>query len=148
MILIDVNILLYAVFEGSARNAAARKWLDTTLNETAQTVALPWAVLAAFLRIATSPKAMTNPLTLDEALAQVGEWIALPNVVLAAPTARHFDEFARLLRDVQAAGNLVTDAHLAALAVEHGCRLASTDGDFARFHGLDWFNPLADGAGA
>ena len=111
-------------------------------------MALPWAVLAAFVRLSTNPRVVTCPLTLDEALGHIDEWLDLPIVRIIAPTERHRVEFARMLRDAQATGNLVTDAHLAALAIEHGCRVASTDGDFARFPGLDWLNPLGDGANA
>ena len=142
MILIDANLLIYAVFRDSARHEPARAWLEATLSGS-EPVALPWAVLAAFVRLSTNPRVITQPLTLDEALAHIEEWLDLPCVRAIDPTERHRVEFARMLRSAQAVGNLVTDAHLAALAVEHRCRLASTDADFARFSGLDWFNPLA-----
>jgi uncharacterized protein len=142
VILVDVNLLIYAVFEDTARHAGAKVWWDAALADGNETIALPWMTLSAFIRIATNTKAMAKPLTLDEAVAQVEEWLDLPNVQIINPTEQHRHEFARMLREAQATGNLVTDAHLAALAVEHGCRLASTDGDFARFHGMDWFNPL------
>lgn len=143
MILIDANLLLYAVFDGDPKCVPARAWLDATLAG-GESVALPWAVLGAFIRIATNRRATTNPLTLDEALAHVEEWLALPVVRVIGPTPRHREVFTRMLRGANATGNLVTDAHLAALAVEHGCRLASSDSDFARFHGLEWFNPVAE----
>ena len=85
---------------------------------------------------------MTKPLTIDEAIAELEEWLALPIARVIGPTQRHREEFARMLRGAKAAGNLVSDAHLAALAVEHGCTLASTDDDFRKFPGLRWFNPL------
>ena len=85
---------------------------------------------------------MTQPLTLDEALAHVEEWLDLPAVRPILPTDRHREIFARMLRGSMATGNLVTDAHLAALSCEHRCRIASTDDDFARFPDIEWFNPL------
>lgn len=142
MILVDANLLIYATFRDSVRHEAARVWLEETFSGE-EAVALPWAVLGAFIRLGTHPRIMSQPLSLDEALAHVGEWLALPIVCVPGPTAAHLREFSRMLRAAQATGNLVTDATLAALAAEHQCRLASTDGDFARFPGLDWFNPLA-----
>lgn len=142
MILVDVNLLLYAVFADSTRHAPARLWLDGVLTGV-EPVALPWAVLAGFIRISTNPRVMTHPLTLEAAIAHMEEWIALPIVRVIGPTSRHGLEFARMLRGAQARGNLVTDAHLAALAEEHDCTLASTDVDFAKFPGLRWSNPLS-----
>ena len=145
MILIDVNLLVYAVFADSPRHEAAREWLDATLSHT-EPVALPWAVLAVlagFVRVSTNSRAMTHPLTVGEAIAYLDEWLALPVVQVIGPTKRHQEEFARMLRAAQATGNLVSDAHLAALTVEHGCSLASTDDDFRKFPALNWFNPLA-----
>ncbi len=94
------------------------------------------------VRIATNPRALTNPFTLDAALSLVGEWLALPGVRVLHPTPVHERHFAEQCRASNATGNLVTDAHLAALAVEHDCGLASNDTDFARFPGLRWVNPL------
>ena len=142
MILIDVNLLIYAVFRDSARHTAARAWLETTLSGT-EPVALPWDVLTPFVRLSTNPRVVTLPLLLDEALAYLEEWLDLPVVQIITPTERHRGEFLRALRETEAKGNLVMDAHLAALAIEHSCRLASSDADFGRFHSLDWFNPLA-----
>lgn len=141
MILVDVNLLLYAVFADAPQHAEARDWLDVTLVG-AEPVALPWLVLGGFIRIATNPRAMTHPLSLEEAITRVEEWLALPAVRIIGPTHRHQVEFARMLRGAQATGNLVTDAVLAALTIEHACTLASTDTDFDRFPGLNWFNPL------
>jgi toxin-antitoxin system PIN domain toxin len=141
MVLVDVNLLVYAVFADSSRHAAARTWLDAALGGS-EPVALPWAVLAGFIRISTNPRVMTDPLTLDDAISHMVEWLALPVVNVIGPTLRHGAEFARMLRGARAIGNLVTDAHLAALSVEHGCKIASTDKDFAKFPGLSWFNLL------
>jgi len=141
MTLVDVNLLLYSVFVDIPQHREARMWLDALFNGT-EPVALPWAVLAAFVRIGTNPRVMTNPLPLEEAIARVEEWLAVSNVRIIGPTHRHQAEFARMLRGAQATGNLVSDAVLAAIALEHGCTLASTDADFDRFPGLKWFNPL------
>ena len=142
MILVDVNLLIYAVFTGSPRHEAARDWLDAVLNGT-EPVALPWAVLAGFIRVSTNPRVMGEPLTLDGALAYLDDWLSLPMVRAIEPTPGHREEFARSLRAVNATGNLVSDAHLAALAAEYGCTIASTADDFGKFPGLRWFNPLA-----
>ncbi len=141
MILVDVNLLVYAVFADSPHHAAARAWLDAALAGT-EPVALPWAVLGGFIRISTNPRVMTDPLTLDEAISHMDEWLALPVVNVIGPTLRHSAEFARMLRGARASGNLVSDAYLATLSEEHRCRIASTDDDFAKFPGLRWFNPL------
>jgi hypothetical protein len=141
VILVDANLLIYATFRDSVRHEAARAWLEATFSGE-EAVALPWVVLGAFIRLGTNPRVMSQPLSLDEALAYVEEWLALPIVCVPGPTALHLREFSRMLRAARATGNLVTDATLAALAIEHHCRLASTDGDFAKFTGLDWFNPL------
>ena len=107
-------------------------------------MALPWVVLAGFIRISTNPRIMSVPLTLDQALGCVDEWLALPTVQVVGPTSAHQQVFARMLRAASATSNLVSDAHWAALATEHGCYLASTDDDFQKFPGLHWLNPLAN----
>lgn len=142
MILVDANLLLYAEDLGSARHAPARVWWDEQISGTAP-VCLCWTVLKAFIRIGTNPRVFDRPLTLDAAIDRVQSWIEQPCVRIVNPTARHWEVFRNLLRDGQAVANLVPDAHLAALAVEHGCELVSTDADFARFRGLRWRNPLA-----
>ena len=142
MMLVDVNLLVYAVFKDSAHHETAREWLDATLSGI-EAVALPWVVLMGFIRISTNPRIMSVPLTLDEAIGYVDEWLALSIVRVIGPTQVHQSVFARMLRAASATGNLVSDAHLATLATEHGCSLASTDNDFQRFPGLRWFNPLA-----
>ena len=141
MLLVDVNLLVYAVFKDSARHEAAREWLDTTLSGT-EPVALPWVVLAGFILISSNPRIMSVPLTLDQALGYVDEWLALSTVQVVGPTSAHQQVFARMLRAAEETGNLVSDAHLAALATEHGSNLASTDDDFQKFPGLHWLNPL------
>jgi len=142
MVLVDVNLLIHAVNADSPDHARARTWLLELLNSQ-EPVALPWAVLIGFVRITTHPRILPNPLALTEALRQVEHWLALPNVVVLQPTRAHLRHFEGLCRAASATGNLITDAHLAALAIEQGVRLASCDTDFNRFPGLRWFNPLA-----
>src|ERR1700728_647612 len=119
-----------------------KNWLEGLFRKQ-EAVGLPWAVLTGFVRLTTNPRVMARPLTLEEALGLVHDWLRLPGVVVLHPTSDHEAQFAALCRAVHATGNLVTDAHLAALAQEHDCDLASNDMDFARFPGLRHVNPLA-----
>lgn len=137
----DANILLYAIDEGAARHEAAREWLERTLSGT-ETVGLAWAVLLAAVRISTSPVLLESPLSSDEALDYVDGWLAQPCVTVVHPTDRHAVVLRELLAPLGAAGNLTSDAHLAALAIEHGAELCSCDADFSRFAGLRWADPL------
>ena len=141
MILVDANLLLYAEDQGSPQHASARTWWDAKLSE-AEPVCLCWTVLAAFIRISTNPRVFDQPLSIEQAVIRVQSWLEQPCTRIVRATERHWLVFQKLLLDGQAAGNLVTDAHLAALAVEHGCELNSTDADFARFPSLRWRNPL------
>lgn len=141
MILVDANILLYAEDSLSPSHRAARRWWDGCLSGT-EPVCLCWPVLCAFVRIATNSRVFEHPLALEEAVARVQSWLDQPCVRLVRPSERHWPLFREMLIEAQAVANLVTDAHLAALAVEHGCVLCSTDGDFARFPKLKWRNPL------
>lgn len=141
MKLIDANLLIYATNRSAPRHEPARRWLNETLSG-AETVALPWAVLVAFVRITTNAKIMSPPLTAAAAVAYVEGWLELACVTTPAPTARHSATLLHLLEATGVGGNLVSDAHLAALAIEHGATLCSCDGDFARFPGLDWLDPL------
>ncbi len=143
MILVDANLLLYAQDSLSEHHQKARAWWDAQLSGSAP-VSLCWSVLIAFIRIATNPRLHQHPLTLSEALGCVQTWLDQPCVRLLQPTAQHWGIFQRILQAGKATGNLVTDAHLAALAVEHDCVLHSTDSDFARFRGLKWKNPIAE----
>lgn len=142
MILVDANILLYACNSTSDLHAKSRDWLDEKLNGTAP-VGLPWPSLLAFLRIASNPRAFHRPLTMAAAWGQVSSWLSAETVWMPEPTERHADILGKLLAPHGIYGNLVPDAHLAALAIEHGLTLYSTDGDFARFPGLTWLNPFA-----
>ncbi len=141
MILVDANILLYAEDSLSTQHPAACHWWDERLSGTSP-VCLCWTVLNAFIRIATNPRVYAHPLRLDQALSRVASWLDQPCVRLIHPTSRHWDVLRKMLTEGQATANLVTDAHLAALAIEYGCVLHSTDRDFSRFPGLKWKNPL------
>jgi len=143
LILVDANILLYAEDSLGPAHARAGQWWDAQLSGP-EPVCLAWAVINAFIRIGTNPRVFECPLSLDEATHRVQTWLDQPCIRLVAPTQRHWDIFRRMLADGQAVGNLVGDAYLAALAVEHGCELCSTDSDFSRFPQLKWRNPLAD----
>lgn len=142
MILVDTNILLYAEDSLQSRHQQARAWWDGQLSGTG-VVCLCWTVLSAFIRIGTNPRVFEHPLTIEQAIARVQSWLDQPCTRVVRPTERHWTVFKQVLTDGQAVANIVTDAHLAALAIEHGCELASTDSDFARFPKLKWRNPLA-----
>jgi uncharacterized protein len=135
MVIVDANVLLYAVDSASAHHERARSWLDESLAG-AEAVGLAWAALLAFIRIGTNPSILPSPMTPGEATGQVERWLAAPAAVVAQPTARHAALLRGLLEATGTAGNLTTDAHLAALAVEHGAGIVSFDRDFARFPGV------------
>ncbi len=141
MILPDVNILIHAHDPRSPHHERARTWWSDALSGT-EIVALPWATLLGFIRITTNRAILANPLSVGDALRYAEDWLAQPNARVIQPTDRHAELLANFLRRLGTAGNLTTDAHLAALAIEHGCTLHSTDADFARFPGLRWRNPL------
>lgn len=142
MILPDVNLLLYAVDAASPRNGAARRWVEERLSGP-ETVAMAWSVLTAFVRLSTHPSIFLEPLTSEQAFDLIDGWLRQPSVVIVHPGDRHHIIMRELLEPLGTAGNLVPDAHLAALALEHGATLASSDHDFARFAGLRWTDPLA-----
>jgi toxin-antitoxin system PIN domain toxin len=142
MKLIDLNLLLYALNSDSAHHARAKVWLEAVLSAD-EPVALPWVVLFGFLRIATNPRILSRPLPPSRAMEIVDEWLALPVVLPLTPRRDHWRLVRELLTATGTAGNLTTDAHLAALAIENGCELCSTDADFRRFPNLRWVNPLA-----
>jgi toxin-antitoxin system PIN domain toxin len=143
VILIDTNILVHASNAEADQNREIRDWLDGKLGGAAP-VGLPWPSLLGFLRIATNPRAFRRPLTMKLAWDQVSTWLSAETVFTPEPTERHVAVLGELLALPGVYGNLVPDAHLAALAIEHGLILCSTDGDFARFPGLNWLNPLAE----
>lgn len=146
MILVDANLLIYARVRSLPQNQPARNWLDAQLNGTAR-VGLPWPSLLGFLRLVTNPRVFEHAESMASAWKQVHEWIQCPPAWIPAPTERHREILGDLLRSHGGRANVVPDAHLAALAIEHGLVLCSTDGDFARFPGLKWENPLSGASG-
>ena len=142
MILPDVNVLVHAYNAESPLHEAARTWWERTLSEPAP-VGLAWSVALGYIRIATHPRILGNPLPADVACAHVEAWLAQPQVILLHPGGKHASILFGLLRQLGTAGNLTSDAHLAALSIEHQAEIASTDADFSRFPGLRWQNPLA-----
>ena len=140
----DVNLFLYAYDSRSTRHEVARGWVEETLSG-AETVALSWIVLLAFVRLSTRPTVVEHPLDVDTAIQLVESWLDQPCVTVIHPTERHAAVLRELLLPLGTAGNLTTDAHLAALAIEHGALLCSCDADFSRFQGLRWTDPLRAG---
>jgi len=138
--LLDANILLYAYDSNSPQHAVCRPWLDAAFNSE-ETVALPWQTLLAFVRIATNPRAVRQPLSGPEACGIVRSWLERPNVAVIEPGERFWEIFQAQVLDAQVSGPLVTDAALAALALEHGATLCSTDRDFRRFRSLKLLDP-------
>jgi toxin-antitoxin system PIN domain toxin len=135
VVIVDANVLLYAVDRTSAKHEDSRAWLDASLAG-AEAVGLAWVALLAFIRIGTNPSIFPHPMTADDATAQVEAWLDAPAAVAAHPSARHAALLRGLLGPSGTAGNLTTDAHLAALAIEHGADVVSYDRDFARFAGV------------
>jgi toxin-antitoxin system PIN domain toxin len=142
VILLDANLLVYAATSSLPQHEQARAWLDGRLNGTAP-VGLPWPSLLAFIRLVSNPRVFERPRSIPDAWAQVEAWLGCTPAWLPQPTERHPEVLGELLRASVQRSNLVADAHLAALAIEHGLTLCSTDGDFARFAPLRWENPLA-----
>lgn len=141
MILIDANILIYAVNSDAPLHRKAKAWLEATLSGP-DTVALSWTVLLAFLRLTTRPGVFETPLSVNTAFDVVDAWLSLPSVVTVDPPTQHLRVVRDLLVPLGTGGNLTSDAHLAALAIEHGAELCSSDSDFDRFPRLRWRNPL------
>lgn len=141
MILVDVNIPLYAHDRLSPRHQAARIWFEEALSGDEE-VRFAMQTLLGFLRLSTNSSVFDRALTVDRAIGIIGEWLALPNVAIATPTDRHWQILSELASAGQARGPLLMDVHLAALTIEHGATLATTDRDFARFPGLRFRNPL------
>lgn len=137
----DVNLLLYAYDEGSKFHLAAKKWLEKVLLE--DEVFFSWHTITGFLRISTNPRILGNPAPLADAVNIVTTWLALENTHLVFLEKKHWPLFAKMLTDGQAAGNLVMDAHLAAMAASCGAKLASSDRDFTRFRGIQLIDPIS-----
>jgi len=142
MILVDANLLIYAVNQDAPLHRKAKSWLESILSGS-ETVGLPWSVLLAFLRLTTRPGLFRNPLPVGTALELVASWLDQPPAAIVHPGPRHLPLLKELLLPLGGAGNLTSDAHLAAIAMECGAELCSCDTDFSRFPGLKWRNPLA-----
>jgi toxin-antitoxin system PIN domain toxin len=141
MKLLDANLLLYAVNKDAPLHAKAKAWLETTLSGQ-ETVAFSWNVILAFVRLTTRPGLFRNPLSPERAFDLVAAWLDQPSATVVNPGPRHLAILRDLLTALGTGGNLSSDAHLAALAIEQNAELCSCDGDFARFAGLRWRNPL------
>lgn len=141
MILIDANLLLYAYHPKAEQHEKSRRWLEAVLSGT-DVVGFAWLTLWAFVRISTNPRVFDNPLSASEAADAVSSWLDQPVSTILQPGDRHWDILRAVARDGQAVGPLFMDAVLAAIAMEHGATLCTTDRDFARFPGLKWKNPL------
>lgn len=141
--ILDANILLYARNTAESRHRPARGFLEEVLNGPHR-VGLPWQSLTAFLRISTHARVFPSPLSPAAAADQVEQWLTAPAAWVPVPTEAHADVLLGLVRDLRLSGALLTDAALAALALEHGTGIWSTDTDFARFTGLRWEDPLRD----
>jgi len=142
VILVDTNLLLYAHVRSFPQHDAARAWLNGQLSGNTP-VGLPWMSLLGFLRIVTNPRVFQRPAPMAQAWEQVSDWLGCDVVWVPQATERHRDVLESLLEGTGIQANLVPDAHLAALAIEHGLTLFSTDSDFARFPKLRWRNPLS-----
>jgi uncharacterized protein len=140
MIMPDVNVLLYAHDQTSPRHDAARDWLESLLSD--EQVCFSWHTITGFLRIITNSKIYKNPASLEQALAIVDRWMLLDNTHLLGLEKRNWQTFSNVLQEGQAVGNLVMDGHIAAVALAHGAKIASTDTDFSRFANVSSFNPL------
>jgi uncharacterized protein len=142
--LVDLNVLLYAVNEDSPNHRQAHAWWEAAMNGE-EAVGLAWSVVLGFLRLVTNPAIFPCPLAIDAALARTNGWLSHENVRVVRENDDHWELLRSLLARAGTAGNLTTDAHLAALAISHGAVLVSCDNDFARFEGLRRENPLATG---
>lgn len=140
MSLVDTNVLVYAVDPLSTHHARANRWLDSEISS-GRKVYMPWLALIGFIRLTTQRATATNPLPADDALAIVRAWTGNANVICPHPDSQHLDRVAKLLAATAAGGNLVNDAHLAALAIQHEAAVVSFDNDFSRFPDVRWLQP-------
>lgn len=141
MILPDINLLVYAYNADAPGHVRAKAWWEACLSDS-RPVALPWVVILGYLRLMTSRNVLVEPCSPEEAIGYIRSWLERPQVQILQPGPRHLDLLDSLLRAARASGNLTTDVHLAALAIEHQAELQTNDGDFSRFPGLRWTNPL------
>ena len=142
MTLIDANLLVYAHVTGMPQHEPALSWLDEQFNGVMR-VGLPWASLLGFVRLVSNPRIFEKAEPVSSAWTQVEEWLGCPNAWIPQPTERHQAMLGSIIENSSLSANLIPDAHLAALAMQHGLTLCSTDGDFARFKDLRWMNPIA-----
>lgn len=142
MKIIDLNILLYAINPSVEHHQVVHSWWESALNGE-EGLGLTWLVLSGFVRITTNPRIFPKPLVIDHALLKIDNWLRHDNITLIQETKDHWTIFRELVENSGAAGNLTTDAHLAAIAISHGATLISCDSDFSRFKSIRWFNPLA-----
>ena len=140
MKIVDLNVLLYAVNENAVHHRTALRWWHNSANG-GEPIGFPWTVLLGFLRLSTNPAVFSRPLEPESAIRKVDSWLSLPVARLVREKDEHWEILRRLLAETGTAGNLTTDAHLAALAISHGAVLVSSDNDFSRFKGLRWENP-------
>jgi uncharacterized protein len=143
MYLVDANILVYATDPGSEHHATARDWLDEQTAGLPRSVGLPWPSLLAYLRLVTNPRMYSPPADAIAAWQRIQDWLSRPASWVPVPGPRHREVLGEIVQGCRPTGNLVPDAHLAALAREHGLTVVSTDSDFAKFSGIAWFNPVA-----
>lgn len=141
MILVDVNLLIYATDRDAASHLGAKDWLETVMSGN-ESVGFSWSVLLAFLRLTTRPGLFRKPLSIKQAFEVMDSWLDQPVAVILHPGNRHLNLLREMLLTRGTGGNLTSDAHLAALAIEHEAQLFTSDNDFARFRGLRWGNPL------
>ena len=143
MILVDANLLIYAVNRDAPQHRTARRWFEQAVSGH-EPVGLPWVCLLAFLRITTRPGILANPLTVDQAVGYVESWLKQPFVEAVAPGPGHWPILRQLLHATGTAGNLTSDLHLAAMAIERSASVCSADQDYQRFAGLEHISPLGE----
>ncbi len=141
MKLLDLNLLIYAVNEDTANHNTAKSWLETQFNGT-ESIGIPWIVILGFLRIMTNGKIFPTPLSEETAIELIDAWLQHPLITIPEPGANHWSLVKELILETGTAGNLTSDIHLAAIAIEHGAKLFTLDADFSRFKGLRWEKPF------
>ena len=142
MIVLDVNLLIYAADGNAVLHDVARRWLQS-ITSGSELIGLPWQTIHAFVRISTNPRVSGGQVSIERSIGAIQQWMDLPHVRVLSPGERHWGILKDMLTEGQATGPLTTDAQLAAVAIEYGGVLHTTDRDFARFPGLRWVNPLA-----
>ena len=141
MKIVDINLLIYAINKDTPHHAKAKKWLEDSLSSD-EPFGFAWIVILGFLRIVTNGRIMPKPLMPEVAINLANDWLRQPPSLTVVPSQQHWPIFKEILAPLGTAANLTSDAHLAALAIEHGARLYSTDNDFSRFQSLRWTNPI------